>query len=71
MRNGRRGENFRPVVNENSSRHSTGRQWNNPSISDATSAAPAMARQTAPRAAWTRAATASGPGSAANRSSSV
>ena len=66
MRNGRRGENFRPVENENSSRHSGGKQVNSPAINDKGWRTPVMATQTQWHACWTSAAMRSGPGSAAN-----
>ena len=70
MRNGRRGENFRPVENENSSRHSSGRQLSSPAISCAGERLPETARHAASHAACTSAAMFAGPGSVANCPSS-
>ena len=62
MRNGRRGENFRPVEKENSSRHSGGRQLNSPAINWVGEGSPETAKHVASQAACTSSAMFSAPG---------
>jgi len=58
---GRRGENFKPVENENSSRHSGGRHWNSPAMRWAGQTVPVTARHVESRAICISEAMFSGP----------
>src|SRR3990172_2598964 len=69
-RNGRREENFNPVENENCGRHSGGMQLTSPAITCSAGGPPTTATVAEPSAAWTSAASQSGPGLAHSRAKS-